>query len=116
MERPSWKELTYKIKNAVELVSIRKIKILDPIVIASDAIELDYHVKDLQSTLLAIMDEIGPENYEGTRPPQKSYKVEIRDAELFAFSWPSKLFGCKTYVKYCFYLVSLHRDRKEKGD
>lgn len=120
MKRPTWKELTNKIRTAADLVSSGKIKILDPVVIAYDAIELDYQANNLQSVLLSVLDEIEPGNYAGTRPPQKSYKTEIKDSELFAFSWPSRLFGFETYVKFCFkkdcfYLVSLHPDRKEKG-
>lgn len=60
MERPTWKELSNKINQAKEAVSNGKIRNVEPIVIAADAIELDYQVNDLQNVLLSILDEIGP--------------------------------------------------------
>ncbi len=120
MKRPSNKELYNRIKHALELSSNETLRIIDPATLAADSIELGYLVRDLQTTLISVLNEIGPGNYAGTRPPQKSYKVQIKDSELFAFSWKSKTFGCEAYIKFCFkndclYLVSLHRDRKEKG-
>ncbi len=80
MKRPSNKELFNKIKHALELTSNRTLKIIDPATLATDAIELGYMVKDLQTTLISVLNEIEPGNYAGTRPPQKSYKVQIKDS------------------------------------
>ncbi|MGD9161055.1 MAG: hypothetical protein PVG39_21740 [Desulfobacteraceae bacterium] len=120
MKRPSFKELFNKIKYALELTSNGNFRFIDPVTLASDAIELGYQVKDIQTIFASVLNEINPGDYAGQRPPQRSYKVEIVDSELFAFSWKSKLFGCEAYVKFCFkndclYLVSLHCDRKGKG-
>jgi hypothetical protein len=121
MERPSWGELSKKIQLANELVSDNAINIIDPTVIAADAIELGYQIKELQKVLLSVLGEITPKEYAGTRPPQKSYKEQITGSELYAFRWKSKFFGCETYLKFCLkethlYLVSLHPHREGKGD
>ena len=116
MDRPSWRELNRKIQQAKEAVSINEIKIIDPAVIAADAIELDYQINDLKNVLSNVLEEIGPKDYSGSRPPQQSYKPEIEGLELFAFTWESKIFGCETYLKFSLkqdymYLVTLHPNR-----
>jgi hypothetical protein len=121
MARPSWKELSKKIEQAKEFASVDAIITVEPMIIAADAIELGYQTSDLQKVLLTVLEEITPNEYAGTRPPQKSYKQQILGAELFAFRWKSKSFGCETYLKYCLkerclYLVSLHPHREGKGD
>lgn len=121
MERPSWRELFKKIGQAKEATLNGAIRIVDPAVIVFDAIELDYQFSDLQNVLISLLGEIEPKHYAGWRPPQKSYKSEIFDLDLFAFRWISKVFGCETYIKFCFnkehlYLVSLHPHREGKGD
>lgn len=121
MNRPSWKELSNKIRQAIKAVSDNAIRIVDPAIIAVDALELGYQVPDLQNVLLSILQEIGPEGYAGYSPPQKAYKNGIDGLELFAFRWPSKFFGCEAYLKFClrqdlFYLVSLHQHREGRGD
>lgn len=77
MERPSWKELLNKIKHAEGAALKKAIVLVDPTVIAADAIELDYQVSDLPNVLSSILKEIGPKNYVGSRPPQQSYKPQI---------------------------------------
>ena len=121
MERPSPKELFNKIKQANEAVSNNRILIIDPEVIASDAIELDYQVGELQNVLLSLLEEIRPSHYAGSRPPQQSYKTKTRGLELFAFRWMSTRLGCKAYLKFCLregviYLISLHPHRENRGD
>ncbi|MBW1893996.1 MAG: hypothetical protein JRI91_09910 [Deltaproteobacteria bacterium] len=121
MERPSGKELYNKIKQAKEAVSNNLIHIIDPAVVAADAIELGYQAVNLKNVLSDILEEIGPNHYAGYRPPQKSYKSEILGLELFAFRWVSKRFGCESYMKFSImqgrmYLVSLHPHRVKKGE
>ena len=121
MERPSPKELFNKIKQAKEAVSNNKVLIIAPEVIASDAIELDYQVGEIQKVLQSLLDEIRPNQYAGSRPPQQSYKSRTWGLELFAFRWMSKKLGCETYIKFCLkerfiYLISLHQHRERKGD
>ena len=116
MERPSYKEIDRKLRKAREFVSQKKILTINPSAIAEDATELGYLITDLSSIVSQVLDEIGPQNYIGRRPPEKSYKQEIQDLELFAFRWDSILFGCKAYFKFvinddALYVVSLHQHR-----
>ena len=118
--RPSHKELTGKLNQALEGVATQQdIPIINPSSFAVDALHLGYSIKsDLRAVLKAILQEISPEDYAGDRPPQKSYENEILGIELFAFSWASPLFGRKMYFKFAFdkegkmWLVSLHEDRR----
>ena len=116
MERPSIKELYGKIKQAKTATEENLISLINPDVIAIDAIELGYEVSKLKRILWGILEEITTEDYVGTRPPQRSYENKIQGFELFAFRWVSKTFGCKSYLKFSInkgniYLVSLHKDR-----
>ncbi|MBU1054329.1 MAG: hypothetical protein KKC46_10945 [Proteobacteria bacterium] len=116
MQRPSKREIHLKIKRAKAIVEQVDILIIEPDVIAEDAIELGYRIESLESILMQILDELEIQHYAGDHPPQRSYEREIINSELFAFKWKSKRLGCKVYLKFCikndkFYLVSLHKDR-----
>ncbi len=120
MERPSKRERYKKIKQAKKAVSNDRLFNIDSAVIAEDALDLGYLIKDLKAVLLTIFDEINPVFYAGSYPPQKSYESQIQGSELFAFRWKSKYFGCEVYLKYVLkgktmYLVSLHQHRLMKG-
>jgi hypothetical protein len=117
MQRPSYKELDRKLRNARKLAGQHKILTINPSAVAEDATELGYLIMELPSILIKIIDEIGPQNYVGRRPPEKSYEREIQDLELFAFRWDSVVFGCRAYLKFVInndvlYVVSLHIDRQ----
>ena len=98
--RPTHKELTRKIKQAVEAVSEGRICILDPEVIAADAIELGYRISDLSDLLIDALSALLPKDYIGHQPPEKSYEVGIKGAELFVFKACSKILGCDVYLKF----------------
>lgn len=70
-----------------------------------------------------LLEEISPQDYKGTRPPQKSYEKAIAGSELFAFSWSSTKCAKQMYIKFVlknerYHYVSLHQscsaDKKEK--
>lgn len=117
MIRPSHKELYQKILEAKKSVSAGRILIVDPIVVAEDAIDLNYAIEnELVDVLKELLDETDPHHYTGTRPPQRSYEKQIQGLELFAFSVESNRFNCKVYYKFAViegicWLVSLHQDR-----
>jgi len=120
MKRPSHKELNNKILQARNAISKGLVSILDPIVIAADAIALGYLIKEINKVLLELLDELMPDYYAGRYPPQKSYEQDIKASDLFAFRWTSQKFGCDTYFKFAFaqgrlWIVSLHEHRKNKG-
>ncbi len=121
MKRPSYPEPKRKIQKAGETALKNYISILKPASVAADALELGYLVKDVLNILSDILKEITPDDYVGQHPPQRSYESDILESELFSFKWASKRLGCKTYLKYAIkekrmWLVSLHKDQKDKGD
>jgi hypothetical protein len=111
--RPTYKELTGKIKRAIKAVSDDWICILNPEVLASDALELGYRISDLSDILIEILRAIKPEDYIGHQPPEKSYEDKIKGIELFAFKAYSQSLGCNVYLKFglkreCIWIISLH--------
>jgi len=72
------------------------------------------------AALMHSLEEITPADYAGKHPPESSYEPVVKGADMFAFSWLSKSFGCRMYLKFCFvreevYFFSLHEDRQQ-GD
>lgn len=122
MNRPSHKELFGKLRSARQAVSEGRVALLNQFAIAADAIELEYSIElELNAVLVELLEEAGPADYAGTRPPQRSYDQEIRDLELFAFTVESGRFKCRVYFKFAleqgmFWLVSLHQDRPVKEE
>ena len=122
MDRPSHKEINRKIKQAKEAVLESRFFILNPFVIAADALELGVDLQNISYILIDLLEEIDANNYAGQYPPQRSYEHDIEGYELLAFRWLSKKLGCRAYLKFAMkgdrmWLVSLHEDRKvgERG-
>jgi len=116
MQRPSKREIYIKIERSKAAVEKADIFIIEPDVIAEDAIELGYRIENLNTILRQLLVEVEIQHYAGDHPPQRSYEREIKNSELFAFKWKSKRLGCKVYLKFCIkndklYLVSLHKNR-----
>jgi len=119
MTRPTYKELNNKIVKAKEAISKERINLLEPHVIAMDALELGYEVDNIAKVLSELFNEATPKHYVGSHPPQKSYKGDIFNLNLFAFKIESKRFSCDVYVKYVLkdetlWLVSLHEHREKE--
>jgi hypothetical protein len=118
MKRPSHKELNNKILQAKDEITKGLISIIDPIVIAADAVILGYLVEDINGVLFELLDELKPDYYAGSYPPQKSYEQSLKGSELFAFRWISQRFGCDTYFKFALaqgrlWIISLHEHRNK---
>jgi len=118
INRPSHKEINRRIKQAKEAVSENWFSILNPVVIAADALELGLDLQNISYILVDLLEEITPNHYVGQYPPQRSYEHDIEGYELLAFRWLSKTLGCRVYLKFTIkgrrmWLVSLHEDRKE---
>jgi hypothetical protein len=118
MNRPSHKEINRRIKQAKEAVSENRFSILNPVVIAADALELGLDLQNISYILVDLLEEITPNHYVGQYPPQRSYEHDIEGYELLAFRWLSKTLGCRVYLKFTIkgrrmWLVSLYEDRKE---
>ena len=116
MDRPSYKEINSKIKQAKEAVSENQFSILNPVVVAADALELGLDLQNISYILVDLLEEITPNYYVGQYPPQRSYEHDIKGSELLAFRWLSKRLGCSVYLKFTIkgnrmWVVSLHEDR-----
>ena len=116
MRRPSYKEINQKIKQAEKAISEHRISLINPISIATDALELGFPIESIGKILNDILGEITPKDYVGQSPPQRSYEDEILQRELYSFRWLSKRLGCNAYLKFAIkenqlWLVSLHEDR-----
>ena len=118
MDRPSHKEINHKIKQAREAASENQLSILNPFIIAADALGLGVNLQNISYILIDLLEEITPNHYVGQYPPQRSYEDEIKGCELLAFRWLSKKLGCRVYLKFTMkgnrmWFVSFHEDRKE---
>ncbi len=119
MKRPSHKELSKKIRQAIAAVEDENFLLLNMLALVSDADELGYVIDDDIATLLIeLLKKSHPDNYTGFRPPQKSYQQEIQGAELFAFVIENTSLDKPVYFKFSIveevlYLISLHYDRKK---
>src|SRR4030042_2676025 len=100
MDRPSHKEINRKIKQAREAVSENQFSILNPVIIAADAIQLGVDLQNISFILVDLLKEITPTHYAGQYPPQRSYEHRIEGYELLAFRWVSKTLGCRVYLKF----------------
>lgn len=115
--RPTHKELNRKIRQAELAVKEGRIRVVRPDVVADDALEMGYLLKDLSDVLTELLDEITPEHYMGKRPPERSYEEDVRGLELLGFEVFSRRFGDNIYFKFVLkdeeiWLVSLHQSRK----
>ncbi len=114
MKRPSYREIDRKLKAAGSAVESGNVFLIKQEIIASDALELGYLIdEDLHMILAELIAVTSPNDYRGTRPPQRSYEKEIEGLDLFAFQVKSVILACDVYYKFairdgCFYLVSLH--------
>ena len=117
MTRPTHKELSGKIKAATRAVKQVNVRYIDPLTIAVDAIELGY---DFENNIFMILSDllsvITPADYTGSRPPQRSYELVIKDMDLFAFTVQGSILVDVVYLKFSikkdyFYIASLHKNR-----
>lgn len=122
MDRPTPKELFDKLRKAREAVQNQRLFLIDQDTIAEHAIELEYDIDfDLQNVLEELLKLASMEEYAGSRPPQKSYKDDIKNLEIFPFVVHSRRFGCRVYFKFAInldglWLISLHKDRPSNKD
>lgn len=116
-QRPGVKEIDKKLKDARTAVIEKGLLFANPVKAAGELNELDIvDAHELRDLLGILLNEIMLSDYAGSRPPMRSYEVEIADCELWAFSWQSARLEKKMYLKFTlkekqFYLVSLHACR-----
>jgi hypothetical protein len=119
--RPSYKELSGKIKKAKELFLSGKFQLIteNDKVITSDLDKLGVISAIEQKELISeALHNIRPEDYAGSRPPEASRKSSIERKELFAFCYDSELINQRLYIKFALgsemlFFVSFHKSTKE---
>jgi hypothetical protein len=74
MDRPSFKELGAKLKEAKGAAAAGKFTLLESVPILADLLDLDFLIEDLARELPGIIGEIDPKDYKGERPPMRSYE------------------------------------------
>lgn len=117
--RPSDRELHKKIEEAKACLKGQKGLFANPAKAVGEleALEIE-DTSEVWVLIQAFLEEIGPADYAGVRPPLRSYEKTIEDYELFAFSWWSKKAEKRMYIKFAlknkrYYYVSLHEDKKK---
>lgn len=119
-KRPSDKELAGKLRAAKVALQLSPGFFADPGKVVGELNDLGIgRSSEVWPLIQRLLDEIGPSDYSGGRPPYKAYEKSIEGRELFAFSWVSQELGLKMYLKFAlkdnrFYYVSLHQDRPPK--
>lgn len=112
--RPSIREIDRKIQAAIEAVENDHYFPADAAKSHYELEELDlWEEKEIKEALLACLGEITSQDYCGRKPPERSREEVTWDCEMFAFSWDSKRFKRRMYLKYCLeddslYYVSWH--------
>ncbi len=119
--RPTDKEINRKLASAREAVAQAKYSLLRPDKVYADLANLDIFTnEDLKKGLVAALEEIRSKDYAGSHPPELAYEEDIAKKELFAFSFDSKHFGRRVYLKFVelgnkkgpgLSIVSFHLDR-----
>lgn len=115
--RPSIRELHMKISQAKSALEGASGLFANPAKAVGELYELEvFEIQKLWNLILELLDEIVPDDYKGSMPPQKSYEPNTEGYELFAFSWLSKKMSQKMYIKFAlkhnrYYYISLHASR-----
>jgi hypothetical protein len=115
--RPSDGELDRKIKAAKAALKIQPglFANFNKVVGELDALNIESPTQ-IWELIGELLEEILPQDYAGTRPPQHSYEKAIAGKELFAFCWASKKLGQKMYIEFAlkddkYYYLSLHKSK-----
>jgi hypothetical protein len=122
--RPSDRELLKRISEAKEYLKNQRGLFANLSKAVSELNDLNIcDSNEIWQLIQQLLEEITPQEYKGTRPPQKSYEKAIAGHELMAFSWCSEKLGKKMYIKFAlknerYYYVSLHacRSQEQEGE
>jgi hypothetical protein len=103
--RPSTHETRKKVSDALAAISAGKRSVVAREKhLVNDLAELGIDQNDFWNVVPILLKEIQASDpdacYTGGRPPTKAYELEIKDEELWAYSWPSCHFGFQTYIKF----------------
>lgn len=123
-KRPSDRELANRLHEAKECLRNRHGLFANPSKAMGELNDLDIEdANDVWLLIRELLEEISPNDYRGSRPPQKSYEKAIAGLELLAFSWWSVKCAKQMYIKFVlknerYYYVSLHQScpNEQKGE
>lgn len=121
-KRPSDHELLKRLKEAKEYLEDKPGLFANPAKVVGELNTLEIgDSNEIWELIRELLGEISPQNYCGTKPPQKSYEKSIEGLELFAFCWESQKLGKQMYLKFAlkkdrFYYVSLHPSKISKQE
>ena len=124
-DRPTNKELTGKIRKALELLSSPSdgFSPVDPLKLGVDFYKLAlFSEEEQREGLRAALNEVTAKSYSGRHPPERAFECAVKNEEIFTFRWQSAFFKKKMYLKFCFhdsdeyegedlYIFSLHEDQ-----
>lgn len=116
--RPSVKELYGQLRKAKLLLAASQWAPVNEIKLAGDFHGIGLHTAaERAEALMTALLEIDPEDYVGRRPPERSYEKRVYGRDFFAFSWPSRRFRRRMYLKFCvtkdaLFILSFHESRK----
>ena len=121
-KRPSHKEITKKIKQAIKLFEEDKWYIADLRKFRKDLKEMgipDYKPEQ-DEAIRYVLNKVEADNYIGSRPPKKSFRTDIKNAELFELTCYSGYCEEEIYFKFAIHekhlvILSLHISNKGKG-
>lgn len=119
--RPSAREICKKVADALEALRHGRLAVAVTKHLVGDLSDLELEsADDLGDLLIDLLEEIQQANpvecYVGSNPPQRSYEEEIRNLELWAYSWRSLRLGRRMYLKFAlknqqYFYVDCHEDR-----
>lgn len=119
-KRPTDRELIQRIKAAKDCLKKCPGLFANPAKIVGElnALQID-DTNEIWPLMIELLEEIKPQDYKGSRPPQKSYEKAIEGLELIAFCWWSPKLEKQMYIKFVlknerFYYVSLHQSRSKE--
>lgn len=99
--RPTVRELLKRLEEAKAYLRNAKGRLVNPGKVVGELYALEVgDTEKVWNLILALLEEIHPKDYVGSRPPQKSYEKSIEGKELFAFCWWSKKLEKKMYIKF----------------
>lgn len=124
--RPSYRELTKKLREAQKILASDGYLPVDPVKLAGDFAELSlYSTKEQLDGLKAALSEVTARQYRGKHPPDQSFEAVVKGREIFLFIWDSAYFRRRMYLKFCFqesvdfeethlYVFSMHPNQPER--
>ena len=117
-DRPSHRELDRKLREARQAVARKNCCFAVQSKVVAELAALGWDTGEVPRELGLLLSEINPDDYDGSRPPERSYENAIRNSELFAFCWYSESRKEYMYLKFVirggvFYYVSCHRSRRK---